>query len=59
MPEPLSPTMGFGMNVAVLPYANATLWMMYFCSWIQSARWISVENFVPISIWPAFATSWW
>ena len=33
--------MGFGMNVAVLPYANATLWMMYFCSWTQSARYPS------------------
>jgi hypothetical protein len=57
MPEPLSPTIGFGMNVAVLPYACAVLCTAYFSTWIQSAR-TSGANFVPISHWPAFATSW-
>ena len=29
MPEPLSMKIGFGMNVAVLPWARATLLTMY------------------------------
>ena len=58
MPEPLSPTMGFGMNVAVLPYACAVLCTAYFRICSQSARFTSVSNLVPISHWPAFATSW-
>ncbi len=32
---------------------------MYFSTWVQSARWVSVLNLVPISHWPAVATSWW
>ncbi|CFO65145.1 Uncharacterised protein [Bordetella pertussis] len=59
MPEPLSPTMGLGMNVAVLPYTCATLWITYFMTWFQSARCTSVLNLVPISSWPGAATSWW
>ena len=59
MPEPLSPTIGFGMNVAVLPYACAVLWTAYFSTCSQSARWTSGAKRVPISHWPAFATSWW
>ena len=59
MPDPLSPTIGLGMNVAVLPYACAVLWMTYFMICSQSARLTSVSNLVPISHWPAFATSWW
>ena len=59
MPEPLSPTIGLGMKVAVLPCAWATLWITYFCSCSQSARCTRVLNRVPSSIWPAVATSWW
>jgi hypothetical protein len=33
--------------------------MMYFCSCSQSARCTRVLNLVPISFWPAPATSWW
>ena len=29
MPEPLSPKIGFGMNVAVLPFVHATFLTMY------------------------------
>ena len=57
MPEPLSPTIGFGMKVADLPYEWATFWITYFCSCSQSARCTRVENLVPISI-CACATSW-
>ena len=57
MPEPLSPTIGFGMNVAVLPYACAVLWTQYFRICNQSARCTSGANLVPISHWPALATS--
>src|SRR3990167_9588156 len=33
--------------------------MTYFCSCVQSARSTNVEKRVPISFWPAPATSWW
>ena len=42
MPLPLSPTIGFGMNVAVLPYAAATLWIAYFRICTSSAFFTSV-----------------
>ena len=44
MPEPLSPTIGFGMNVAVLPYECATLCTAYLRICIQSARCTSGAN---------------
>ena len=44
------------MNVAVLPYTCATLWITYFMTWFQSARCTSVLNLVPISSWPGAAT---
>jgi hypothetical protein len=59
MPEPLSPTSGFGMKVAVLPLRCATFLMMYFIVKSSSAFCTSVLNLVPISHWPALATSWW
>src|SRR4249919_1215827 len=59
MPLPLSPTMGLGMNVAVLPLRCATFLMMYFIVSRSSAFLVNVLNLVPISHWPALATSWW
>ena len=38
MPEPLSPKIGFGMKVAVLPFAHAVLRMMYLNFITSSAR---------------------
>ena len=58
MPLPLSPTMGLGMNVAVLPLRCATFLTMYLSVSNSSAFFTSVLNLVPISHWPAFATSW-
>ena len=58
MPEPLSPTTGFGMKVAVFPYECATFQTVYFRICIQSARWTSGAKRVPISFCPAAATSW-
>jgi len=57
MPEPLSPTSGFGMKLAVLPYWWATLRMTYFIVISSSALRTSVLKRVPISHWPAVATS--
>src|SRR6266699_1802319 len=59
MPEPLSPTTGFGMNVAVFPYECATFQIVYFRICIQSARFTRLLNLVPISFWPIAPTSWW
>ena len=59
MPLPLSPTSGLGMKVAVLPLRWATFLMMYFIVSSSSAFFTSELNLVPISHWPAFATSWW
>src|SRR5215471_7377668 len=47
------------MKVAVLPYECATMCTVYLRICIQSARFTSVLNLVPISFWPAAATSWW
>ena len=44
MPEPLSPNSGFGMNVAVLPLAQATFLMMYLNFCTSSAAVCSVAN---------------
>jgi hypothetical protein len=59
MPLPLSPTTGLGMKVAVLPYERATFITVYLRICIQSARFTSVLNLVPISFCPGAATSWW
>ena len=59
MPEPLSPKMGFGMKVAVLPAAHAVFLMMYLYFITLSAAVSSSENRVAISPWPAVPTSWW
>jgi hypothetical protein len=57
MPEPLSPTIGFGMKVAVLPYVCATMCTVYLRICIQSARFTSVLNLVPIPV--HGRDSWW
>ncbi|CAM5541501.1 hypothetical protein SVIOM342S_08145 [Streptomyces violaceorubidus] len=44
MPEPLSPEIGFGMKVAVLPFFQATFFTMYLKSWRSSAAASSVLN---------------
>ena len=44
MPEPLSPNSGLGMNVAVLPSAQAVFLMMYLNSIRLSADRSSVSN---------------
>ena len=44
MPEPLSPNSGFGMNVTVLPAAQAVFLMMYLNSIMSSAACSSVLN---------------
>ena len=59
MPLPLSPTIGLGMKVAVLPLRWATFLMTYFIVISSSAFFTSELNLVPISHWPALATSWW
>ncbi|MNN26161.1 hypothetical protein D3C81_1396610 [compost metagenome] len=58
MPLPLSPTSGLGMKVAVLPLRWATFLMTYFIRSSSSAFCTRVLNLVPISHWPAVATSW-
>jgi hypothetical protein len=42
MPEPLSPKIGFGMNVTVLSFAHAVLRMMYLNFMTSSAAASSV-----------------
>ena len=59
IPEPLSPTKGLGMKVAVLPNDAAVLNTMYFSIIVQSARVTKVAKRVPISICPPVPTSWW
>ncbi|RAN93098.1 hypothetical protein LAH08_06382 [Micromonospora noduli] len=44
MPEPLSPKSGLGMNVAVLPLAQASFFTMYLKSWSWSPACSRVEN---------------
>ena len=44
MPEPLSPKIGFGMKVAVLPACQATFLMMYLNSIRSSAAASRVLN---------------
>ena len=59
MPLPLSPTIGLGMKVAVLPLRKATLRITYLVA-SSSSAFLTIElNLVPISHWPAVATSWW
>src|SRR5581483_10938140 len=57
-PFPLSPKMGFGMNVTVLPLRLATFFTMYLYSSILSAERTSESNFRSISVCPPVATSW-
>jgi hypothetical protein len=59
MPEPLSPKIGFGMNVAVLPWRRATFLTTYLYAITWSAIRVSVWNRRSISHWPPEATSWW
>ena len=59
MPEPLSPKIGFGMNVAVLPLRQATLLTMYLNFITSSALASSSSKRQLISAWPAVPTSWW
>ncbi len=47
------------MNVADLPCFRATFLTTYLNHMRLSAIFVSVENFTPISHWPAEATSWW
>ena len=44
MPEPLSPKSGFGMKVAVLPFAHATFLTMYLNFRTSSPALVSVSN---------------
>jgi hypothetical protein len=57
MPLPLSPTIGLGMKVAVLPFWWATFLITYFMVISSSAFLTSVLKRTPISHWPALATS--
>src|SRR5687767_6834075 len=57
MPEPLSPKIGFGMNVTDLPYWLATLLVIHLYFIMLSADFSSVVNRRSISAWPAVATS--
>ena len=57
MPEPLSPKIGLGMNVTVLPFACATPLMMYLKSISRSAVFSSGPNRMLISAWPGLPTS--
>ena len=59
MPEPLSSKIGFGMNVRLLPAAQATFLRTYLNVISLSAIARSVSNLMPISPWPPEATSWW
>ena len=59
IPLPLSPYCGFGMNVADLLLRRATFFTTYLNHMRLSAIEVRVENFIPISHWPALATSWW
>ncbi len=58
MPEPLSPKMGLGMKVAVLPLRQATFLTMYLNVISRSATSSSVPNLKLISACPAVPTSW-
>src|ERR1041384_6331271 len=59
MPEPLSPKMGFGMNVAVLPAWRAVFLTTYLYHMVQSAIFLRLLNRIDSSHWPPVATSWW
>ena len=59
MPDPLSSKIGLGMNVTLLPAAQATFFSTYLNVMSLSAIARSVSNFTPISPWPPEATSWW
>jgi hypothetical protein len=58
MPLPLSPKIGFGMNVAVLPCFQATFLTMYLYHISASPICSSGRKRMSISAWPAVATSW-
>src|SRR5438093_752758 len=59
MPEPLSPKIGFGMNVTLLPAARAAFLTTYLYVMTWSAMRVSVWYRRSISHWPPEATSWW
>jgi hypothetical protein len=54
----LSPKIGFGMNVAVLPWRRATFLTMYLYHISASPILTSGRKRMSISAWPAVATSW-
>src|SRR5579862_7591211 len=58
MPEPLSPKIGLGMKVTVLPYWLATLLHTYLYFSMLSADLTRVSKRWSISHCPAVATSW-
>ena len=47
------------MKVALLPFFFATFFTTYLNHMSSSAIFVRVANFIPISHWPAEATSWW
>jgi hypothetical protein len=49
MPLPLSPKIGFGANVAVLPHFRATFFTTYLYHWRLSAIFTSDANRMSIS----------
>lgn len=51
--------MGFGISVAVMPFAAAVLRMTYFAAIVASARRVISPNSTSISSWPEPPTSWW
>src|SRR3954463_4554302 len=59
MPLPLSKNIGLGMNVAVLPGWKQGFLTAYLYWWTRSPAVTAVPNLMPISHWPAVATSWW
>jgi len=59
MPDPLSPKMGLGMKVAVLPHLWATFLTTCLYHMVRSAMVTSGPNTMDSSPWPAVATSWW
>ena len=59
MPEPLSPKIGLGMNVAVLPLRHATFFTRYLNFMTSSALCSSSLKRQLISACPAVPTSWW
>src|SRR5206468_4446222 len=59
MPDPLSPKMGFGMNVAVFPNLRAVFLTTYLYHMVQSAIFFKLLKRIDNSHCPPDATSWW